>query len=186
MKTTLTLIIILLFITFTYAGELTEQQSFHHSVTENGNIQVRLVTEYLDDGKLVAKRYGQPMTPADTSKMIIGWGQKSKDIVAAIIDKDIVAAFEIEYKTPTGTGLEKIITYDRVVDDLGKISIRRITRRYDDGEVISKKYHRSWIIPGQDASTADVMSKAVAEKLHTQAVIDTYNAKTAELAAQNP
>jgi len=180
MKKFITLIIIALFCSLIYAGNITKQQSFHHSVTENGNIQVRMVTEYLKDGKVVDKKYGQPMSPADTSKMD-GWDNKSKNIVSVITDKDVKTAFEAEHKTPTGIGIEQIVTYDRVIDDLGRVSVRRITRIYDNGKVISKKFHRSCIMPGQDTSKADVMSKAVANKLHTRAVIDTYNAKTAEL-----
>ena len=165
------------------AGELTKSQSWHHSVTEVGTIQVRMVTEYVKDGKVIDKKYGDPMTPTDTSNMT-GWDQKSQDIVAAIIDKDVKTAFEAEHKTPTGVSIEEIVTYDRVVDDLGRISVRRITRIYDNGKEVSKEFHRSWIMPGQDASNADVISKALAGKLHTQAVIDAYNAKMAELAAK--
>ena len=40
------------------------------------------------------------------------------------------------------------------------------------------------IMPGDDATKADVMSKAVAEKLHTQAVVDAYNTKMSELESQ--
>ena len=184
MKTLIiTLIITLCFALPSYAGELTKQQSFHHSVTENGNIQVRMVTEYLDDGKVIDKKYGEPMTPADTSKMD-GWDQKSKDIVTAITDKTATDAFKVEKKEPIGVGLETIVTYDRIIDDLGRVSVRRITRIYDDGKVVSKKFHRSWVMPGQATKDADVMSKAVAEKLHTQAVKDAYDAKMAELSAE--
>ncbi len=178
--TLLAALAILFFCPSVYSGELSKIQSFHHSVTENGNIQVRMVTEYLDDGKLIDKKHSDPMTPADTSNMT-GWDQKSKDIVAAITDKDVIIAFNAEHPTATGIGLETIVTHDRVIDSLGRISVRRITRIVDDGEVVSKKFHRSWIMLGQDASHADVMSKAVANKLHTQAVIDAYNAKMAEL-----
>jgi hypothetical protein len=171
----LTIIITLLFTISGYAGEITKNQSYHHSVTENGNIQVRMVTEYLDDGKIVDVKYGQPMTPANTGNMT-GWDQKSKDIVTAITDKDVEAAFDVEHKVATGVGLETIVTYDRVVDDLGRISVRQITRIYDDGEMVSKKFHRSWIMPGDDPSKFDVMSKALAIKIHTQGVIDAYNA----------
>lgn len=186
MKTISTLIITLFFVSFAYAGELTKQQSWHHSVTENGNTQVRMVTEYLDDGKLIDKKLGPPMTPADTSKMD-GWDQRAKDIVEAITDKDVKTAFEAEHKTAIGIGLETIVTYDRVIDALGRVSVRRITRIYDDGKVVSKKYHRSWIMPGQDTSKADVISRAIAEKIHTQVVIDAYKvykAKMTELSAK--
>jgi len=155
-------------------------QKFHHSVTENGNIQVRIVTEYLDDeGKLIDGKYGDAMTPADTKDMT-GWDDKSKDIVEAITDEKVLADFAVEKQESTGAGLEEIVTYDRTLDDLGRISVRRITRIFDDGKEVSKKYHRSWIMPGQDPSKDDVMSKAVAEKLHTQKVISVYEAKMAE------
>ena len=72
------------------------------------------------------------------------------------------------------------------MDSLGRISVRRITRVYDEGVIVSKKYHRSWIMPGDDATKADVMSKAVAEKLHTQTVIDNYNTKMSELNSVEP
>lgn len=185
MKTIIRLIIALFFVTFAYAGELTKQQSFHHSVTEDGTIQVRMVTEYLDNGKFVDKKLGPPMTPADTSNMD-GWDQRSKNIVETITDPKVIVDFAIETDThkvenQTG-GLAQEVSWDRVIDNLGRISIRRIIRIYEDGKVAVKKYHRSWIMPGQDASTADVMSRAIAEKIHTQAVIDAYKAKMVELA----
>ena len=155
-----------------------KQTKIHHSVTENGNLQARLVTEYLKDGKLIDKKYGDPMAPADTKDMT-GWDDRSKDIVAAITDAKVLADFAVEKQEPTGTGIEEIVTTDRVIDEDGKIAVRRITRIMDDGEEVSKKYHRSWIMPGQDPSTNDVMSKAVAEKIHTQEVIDAYDAKLA-------
>jgi len=148
-------------------------KKLHHSVTELGTIQVRQITEYVKDGRVIDKKYGEPMTPADTSKMD-GWDDKSKDIVTAITDKVALAEFAIEKKEPTGTGLEEIVTYDRTLDDLGRISVRRITRIFDEGEEVSKKYHRSWIMPGDDPKDADVMSKAVAAKLHTPEAVSAY------------
>jgi len=161
-----------------------KQQKFHHSITENGNLQLRIITEYQDDeGKVIDKKYSEPMAPADTSKMD-GWDDKSKDIVEAITDKGALAEFAIEKKEPAGTGLEEIITYDRTLDDLGRISVRRITRIFDEGEEVSKKYHRSWIMPGDDPKDADVMSKAMAAKLHTPEVIAEYESKMTKLAAE--
>ena len=183
MKTIIAIITVLFIPIPAYAGEMTKQQRYSHSVTENGTIQVRLVTSYLDDGKLIDKKTGPPMTPADTTKME-AWDQESQDIVQAIEDKDVKTAFTAEKKEPTGTGLETIVTYDRTVDSLGRISVRRITRVYDDGVIVSKKFHRSWIMPGDDASKADVMSKAVADKIHTVAVKAAYDSKMAELAVE--
>ena len=156
---------------------LTKNTKFHHSVTENGNLQLRIVTEYQDDeGNVLDQKYSDPYTPADTSKMD-GFDDRSKDIVTAITDSKVKADFAVEKQTKTGQGLEQIVSYDRTLDDLGRISVRRITRIFDEGEEVSKKYHRSWIMPGDDASKADVMSKAVANKIHTQAIINAYKAE---------
>ena len=161
-----------------------KQTKFHHGVTENGNIQVRIITEYVDDtGKAHDKKHGNPMTPKDTNDMT-GWDARSKDIVEAITDKKVLADFKVEKQEPTGTGVEEIVKYDRTLDDLGRISVRRITRIFDEGVKVSKKYHRSWIMPGQDPSKDDVMSKAIAEKLHTPEVIAVYNTTMAELEAE--
>ena len=160
-----------------------KSQKFHHSVSEAGNLQLRIITQYVEDGEVKSEKYSDAMTPADTSKMD-GWDDKSKDIVTAITDKTVSAEFAIEKKEPAGTGLEEIITYDRTLDDLGRIAVRRITRIFDEGEEVSKKYHRSWIMPGDDPKDADVMSKAIAEKLHTQEVIAEYESKMTELAAE--
>jgi len=158
---------------------------YHHSITENGNLQLRIITEYQDDeGKVLDKKYSDPVTPADTKDMT-GWDDRSKEIVEAITDKNTLASFATEKKEPTGQGLEEIVTYDRTLDDLGRISVRRITRIFDDGEEVSKKYHRSWVMPGDDPSKADVISKAIAVKLHTPEIIDIYKTKMAELAKRN-
>jgi hypothetical protein len=210
MKTILTILITLLFTISASGGEITKNQKLHHSVTENGTIQVRLITEYVKDGNVIKKDYGKPMTPSkiptDEEGNIIpqvdsegnpvvltnvngynltGWDTESKDIVTAITDPTAQEAFTAEKQTPTGVGIEEIVTYDRTVDDLGRISVRKITRIFDNGKQVSKKFHRSWIMPGQDTSKADVMSKEVAKKLHTQAVKDAYTAKMTELSAEN-
>ena len=147
---------------------------YHHSVTENGNLQLRIVTEYQDDeGNVLDKKYSDPMTPADPKDMD-DWDDMSKNIVTAITEETVINAFKIEKIEPTGKGLEEIVTYDRTLDELSRISVRRITRIFDEGEEVSKKYHRSWIMPGQDLKDTDVMSKAVAEKIHTAETIASY------------
>jgi len=163
---------------------LIKRELYHHSVTENGNLQLRIITQYVEDGEIKSEKYSNAMTTPDTTKMD-GWDDKSRAIVEAITDKAVVADFAVEKKEPTGIGIEEIVKYDRTLDDLGRISVRRITRIFDDGEEVSKKYHRSWIMPGQDPIGNDVMSKAVAEKLHTPEVITAYVAKMAELEAEN-
>ena len=160
---------------------LSKQTKFKHGISENGELQVYQVTQVLKDGTVVDETTAAPYSPADP-KVMDGFDDVSKDIAAAITEKTAVDGLKAEKTEPTGTGLEEIVTYDRTVDELGRISVRRITRIFDDGVEISKKYHRSWIMPGDDLSGVDVLSKALAVKLHTTEVIAVYKAKMAEIA----
>ena len=169
----LSIIISLLLLTPLAYGELTEKQSLRHGVSELGNIQIYLVTDIIEDGKIISSNRSIAYTPANTSNME-GWDNKSKEIVGVITDTKVKADFNLEKKEKTGIGLEKIITYDRTVDKESAISVRQVTRIFKDGEEISKKYHRSWIEPGNNPEDKDVLSKALAEKLHTIEVITEY------------
>lgn len=170
------ILILFLFTTLSFAGELTERQSLKHGVTELGNIQIYFVTDIIEDGKIISSNRSIAYTPADINNME-GWDDRSKDIVSAITKQEVKDAFNLEKQEMTGIGLEKIITYDRTIGKDGSISIRRVTRVFKDGVEISKKYHRSWIMPGDNTDNADVMSKALAEKLHTPEVIAEYEAE---------
>jgi len=145
---------------------LTKQIKLKHGVSELGNLQVYPITEVLEDGKVISSTRGNPYTPKDVNNME-SFDQKSKDIVSAITTKGVKDAFKLEEQKKTGQGIEKIITYDRTMGDSGAISVRKITRIFDNGKEISKKYHRSWIEPGNNTDNADVISKAIAIKLHT-------------------
>ena len=179
-----------------FGADVVKTISYHHSVTENGTIQVRLITGYIKDGKSLTKTYGNPMAPANVNDMT-GWDAKSKDIVEAITFSGTLTAFEIEkngveingglYKHPskiTGIGVEETMSFDRTLQPGCEISVRRIYRIFDNGKEISKRYHRSWIMPRDDPTGNDVMSKAIAEKLHTPEVAATYKAKLAKQAAE--
>jgi len=158
-------------------------QKYHQSITENGNLQLRIVSEYQDDeGKVLDKKYSEPMTPADTKDMT-GWDDRSKDIVAAITDEKVIADLQAERLAARAqeNGLVMLIDHDRVIEEDGKIAVRRITKIFDEGIEVSKKYHRSWIIPGDDPRGADVISRALAEKIHTSKCVSDYKAKIAEL-----
>lgn len=161
-----------------------KQILFKHGVSVNGELQVYRVDQIVKGGKILTEKNHPPYSPADTKNME-GFDQKSIDIVAAIEDKKVKADFAIEKQEPTGIGLEEIIKHDRMIDDLGRIAVRKITLIYDEGVEIGKKYHRSWIMPGQDTNGNDVLSKAVADKLHTPEVIAVYEAKMAELSILN-
>lgn len=173
-----------------------KSQRLHHSVTENGKLQVRLISEYKDDNdNIINTEYGDPYTPAlivipepvvidplepvpvpDTliepvipdpvedicGYNMYGWDQRSKDIIVAI------DASGMALNTPTGTGVEETSNYDMVIEADGKIALRQIIKTFDSGKEISKKFHRSWIIPG------DVTDNAFAIAFHTLAVIEQY------------
>ena len=158
-----------------------KQIKLKHGISENGELQVYQVDQIVKDGKVLTEKSYPPYSPADVKSMK-GFDAKSVELVAAIEDKKVKADFALEKQEPTGIGLEEIVKYDRMIDDLGRIAVRRITRYYDEGVEIGKKYHRSWIMPGDDPNDADVLSKALALKLHTPEVIANYNAKMAEAA----
>ena len=159
---------------------LAKQIRLKHGVSEFGNLQVYRVTEISEDGKIISSTKSKPYTCSDVNNME-DFDQKSKDIVLAITQPDIKAEFELEKQIKTNMGIEKIITHDRIIKEDGKIEVRRITRIFDEGKEISKKYHRSEINPGDNSDNSDVISKALAKKLHTFEVIAEYRAKLEKL-----
>ena len=156
-----------------------KQIKLKHGISENGELQVYQVDQIVDDtGKVLTEKSYPPYSPADVKNMK-GFDAKSIELVAAIEDEKVKADFALERQVPTGIGLEEIVSYDRMLDDLGRIAVRRVTRYYDEGVEIGKKYHRSWIMPTDDPSNDDVISKAVAEKIHTLEVKTAYTDKIA-------
>ena len=154
-----------------------KQIKLKHGISENGELQVYRVDQIVDDaGNVLIEKAHPPYSPKDPKNMK-GFDAKSIELVAVIEDKKVKADFASEKQEPTGTGLEEIVKYDRMVDDLGRIAVRRITRYYDEGVEIGKKYHRSWPMPGDNPEGNDVISKAVAEKLHTPEVVKKYKDK---------
>ena len=160
-----------------------KQIKLKHGISENGELQVYRVDQIVDDvGNILTEKAYPPYSPKDPKNME-GFDAKSIALVAAIEDDKVKADFHIEKQEPTGIGLEEIVKYDRMMDDLGRIAVRRITRYYDEGVEVGKKYHRSWIMPGDDPNGADVLSKALAAKLHTPEVVANYTAKLDEAAS---
>lgn len=170
-------------------------QKFHHSVTENGKLQSRIITEYQDDeGNVVDKKYSDPYTPVKIPTVLDSGTKDEKEVLEDVEDgkevpEDVedVAGFNMygwdarskfivtaisevtpDYQEPIGIGVEETVNYDRVVEEDGKIAIRRITRIFDEGEEVSKKFHRSWVMPGDDTEKSDPISKAIAVKLHAK------------------
>jgi len=76
--------------------------------------------------------------------------------------------------------LEKKVTYDHSITELGHIQVRRITRIMEDGVEISKQYHRHVVSPGDDYSNEDERTKKIAQVVHTAKVIKEYKDKMKE------
>ena len=170
-----------------------KQTILKHGISENGELQVYRVDQIVDDtGKVLTEKAYPPYSPKNTKNME-GFDTKSIEIIKAIMASEVLVAFakesfnalkaHVENVEVTGDdyNLQEVVTYDRMVDDLGRIAVRRITRYYDEGVEIGKKYHRSWIMPGDDPNGADVISKALALKLHTPEAIAVYKDKMVEL-----
>ena len=155
---------------------LEKVMSLKHGISENGELQVYVITKILKDGKLFDTQIANPYSPTDINNMD-DFDDRSKEIVEAVNAKTVKTDFETEKQNMIGEGLEEIVSHDRVVEESGAIAIREVKRIFEDGKEISKKYHRTWINPGTDPSGKDVLSKAVAEKLHTLNLVKTYKEK---------
>ena len=175
----ISLIITLLLTTTLAYGELIEQTKLKHGVSELGNLQVYYVTEIIEDDKVISSNKSIAYTPSDITNMD-DWDDKSKELAQVITNKKVKEDFNAEKQIMTGIGLEKIITYDRTIENLGAISVRRVTRVFKNGKEISKKYHRGWIMPGANPDNADVISKAISKKIHTPECIAKYKAEKAK------
>ena len=165
-------------------------QRIHHSITENGNFQGRLVTQYKEaDGTLISESYSDPMEPDDYDNLE-GWDDRTVDIITAVREPALQAAFGLEKaeinqhpEHKPNSGVFQSQSFDREITEDGTVRVRQIDRVFDDGIEISKKFHRSSIVPGADPSNADVLSKSIAVKLHTPAVIQAFKDKQAVLAS---
>ena len=76
--------------------------------------------------------------------------------------------------------LEKKVTYDHSITELGHIQVRRITRIMEDGVEKGKQYHRHVVSPGDDYANEDERTKKIAQVVHTAKVIKDYEDKIKE------
>jgi archaellum component FlaF (FlaF/FlaG flagellin family) len=80
--------------------------------------------------------------------------------------------------------LTKTTTVDQItVTENGIVLYREATRIMEDGNEISKTYHRSSLTPGQDLTDVPTNVVAICNAAWTQEVIDAYNAQIAEQSA---
>ena len=74
--------------------------------------------------------------------------------------------------------LDKEIKIDRVeVVENGTVQVRQATIITDDGNQVSKTYHRWCIVPGEDYSTQEQQVKDICKLTHTPEVIAAYEAQ---------
>ena len=71
--------------------------------------------------------------------------------------------------------LEKKVSYDQQITEIGVIQVRRITRIFEDGKELSKSYHRHCVAPGDYTNNEDKRTKKIAGAIHTPEVISDYN-----------
>ena len=76
--------------------------------------------------------------------------------------------------------LTKTTTVDQItVTEVGIVLYREATRIMEDGNEISKTYHRTSLNPGQDLTGQPANVVAICNAAWTQEVIDAYNAQVA-------
>lgn len=74
--------------------------------------------------------------------------------------------------------LSKEINIDKIeIVENGTVQVRQVTRIIEDGNELSKSYHRWTIAPGQDYSDQPDNVKAICQAAHTPAVIAAYEAQ---------
>ena len=81
--------------------------------------------------------------------------------------------------------LTKTTNIDQItVTENGIVLYREATRIMEDGNEISKTYHRTSLTPGQDLTGQHANVVAICNAAWTQEVIDAYNAQIAANAPQ--
>lgn len=154
-----------------------KQISLKHGVSENGELQVYKVTRYIEDEKVKHEVIDNPYSPPDVYKMG-NFDVKSQQIVEAIylpeIIKEVQDKIKFNRQQIKKPGFFEIEDYDRMIDDLWRVSIREVTQMIDNHKVVSRTIHRSWIMPGGDFFGADLLSRTLAEKFHTTEVIEYF------------
>jgi len=74
--------------------------------------------------------------------------------------------------------LSKEITIDKIeIVENGTVQVRQATKILEDGNELSKSYHRWTVLPGQDYSDQPDNVKAICAAAHTPAVIAAYQAQ---------
>lgn len=74
--------------------------------------------------------------------------------------------------------LSKEVLVDKIeIVENGTVQVRQVTKILEDGDELSKSYHRWTVAPGQDYSDQPDNVKAICAAVHTPAVISAYQAQ---------
>ena len=78
--------------------------------------------------------------------------------------------------------LEKVILEDKIeiVGEFKAVQVRTCTKVLEDGVELSSGYHRHVITAGQDYSNESAEVQAICAVVHTDEVVDAYNASLSE------
>ena len=76
--------------------------------------------------------------------------------------------------------LKKIVTFNHHITEDGVIQVRKITRVLEDGEELSKSYHRHTVNPKDNIDNEDDRTKVIANAIYTPEFIAEYEAKIKE------
>ena len=78
--------------------------------------------------------------------------------------------------------LEKLITVDQIeVVANGNVQVRTKTAVLEDGEEITRSFHRHIVAPGDDYSAEDARVQAICAATHTADVVAAYAEAQAKL-----
>ena len=77
--------------------------------------------------------------------------------------------------------LEKVIVVDKIeVLENGCVQVRTATKITEDGNELSKSYHRHVVAPGDDYSQEDARVQAICQATHTSEVVAAYQASQSQ------
>ena len=150
---------------------------YKHGVSITGELQVHPYVRYMEGDVIKHEVREKTYSPADVQKMG-DFDVKSQQIVEAIYVPDVIQEVQqnIAYYNEklAAPGFCECIVFDRMIDELWRISIRQAFDLIENGKRISRKYHRSWIMPGSSYANNDVISRRLADVFHTPTVKADY------------
>ena len=80
--------------------------------------------------------------------------------------------------------LEKLMTFDQQITEDGIIQVRQITRVFEDGNELSKSYHRHVVTPLDNVENEDDRTKVIASAIYTPEFVKVYKKKMKEQEAE--